>query len=205
MSTEEPTPGPMKPSASDGATDAFARDVGAAVRRRRRELGMTGKELAARLGVSASFITQVEKGQSSISLPRLYRLAEVLGTTPNGLLPVSSASIMVTRAGTGQEMPAAQREDAQRPRLLTRGGPGRRLKAHRYLITPSDPPQDWFTHDGEDFVYVIRGQLRVEFEGRDPIELGPGDALNHDGDIAHRWQLVGGETAEVLIVGNFQH
>lgn len=205
MSTEETTPEPMKPSGSDVATDDFARDVGAAVRRRRRELGMTGKELAARLNVSASFITQVEKGQSSLSLPRLYRLAEVLGTTPNGLLPVSSASIMVTRAGNGQEMRAAQGEDAQRPRLLTRGGPGLSLKAHRYLITPSDPPQDWFMHNGEDFVYVIRGRLRVEFERSSPIELGPGDALNHDGNFAHRWQLVGGEPAEVLIVNNFQH
>lgn len=74
--------------------DNFARDVGAAVRDRRQELGMASKELAARLGVSASFITQLEQGQSSISLPRLYRLAELLRTTPNGLLPVSSTSIL---------------------------------------------------------------------------------------------------------------
>ncbi|WP_236787643.1 helix-turn-helix domain-containing protein [Amycolatopsis sp. GM8] len=190
---------------TEESTDDFARDVGAAVRRRRRELGMTGKELARLMDVSASFITQLEKGQSSISLPRLYRLAEVLGTTPNGLLPVSSASIMVTRAGTGQEMRAAQREDAQRPRLLTRGGPGLSLKAHRYLIDPSDPPQDWFRHDGEDFVFVVNGRIRVEFDRSGPIELGPGDALNHDGTIAHRWHLVGDETAEVLIVNNFEH
>jgi transcriptional regulator with XRE-family HTH domain len=183
----------------------FGRDVGAAVRHRRQELGMASKELAARLGVSASFITQLEQGQSSISLPRLYRLAELLDTTPNGLLPVSSASILITRAGTGQEMRAANREDAQRPQLLTRGGSGRSLKAHRYLIEQADPPQDWFKHEGEDFVYVISGYLRVEFLRGRPVELGPGDALNHDGDIPHRWGLGSDQPAEVLIVNNFQH
>jgi transcriptional regulator with XRE-family HTH domain len=186
-------------------TDNFARDVGAAVRHRRQELGLSRKELAARLGVSASFITQLEQGQSSISLPRLYRLAELLDTTPNGLLPVSSASILITRAGTGQEMRAANRDDAQRPQLLTRGGPGRSLKAHRYLIEQADPPQDWFKHEGEDFVYVISGHLRVEFLRGRPVDLGPGDALNHDGDIPHRWGLGSEQPAEVLIVNNFHH
>ncbi|WP_404795263.1 helix-turn-helix domain-containing protein [Streptomyces tendae] len=185
--------------------DRFACDVGAAVRHRRQELGMTSKDLAARLGVSASFITQLEQGQSSISLPRLYRLAELLNTTPNGLLPVSSTSILVTRAGTGQEIRAGNGEDAQRPRLLTRGGSGLSLKAHRYLIEQTDPPQDWFEHEGEDFVYVIRGHLRVEFLRGRPVDLGPGDALNHDGDIPHRWGLGSDEPAEVLIVGTFQH
>ncbi|MFK4548015.1 transcriptional regulator with XRE-family HTH domain [Streptomyces tendae] len=166
---------------------------------------MTSKDLAARLGVSASFITQLEQGQSSISLPRLYRLAELLNTTPNGLLPVSSTSILVTRAGTGQEIRAGNGEDAQRPRLLTRGGSGLSLKAHRYLIEQTDPPQDWFEHEGEDFVYVIRGHLRVEFLRGRPVDLGPGDALNHDGDIPHRWGLGSDEPAEVLIVGTFQH
>jgi transcriptional regulator with XRE-family HTH domain len=184
------------------ATADFGRDVGAAIRRRRRELGMTSKELAAQAGVSAPFITQVELGRSSVSLPRLYRIAEILGVTPNSLLPVSSASFLVTRAGAGQEMRAAHRDDAQRSRLLTRGGPGIALKAHHYLIDPSDPEQDWFRHHGEDLVYVIRGQLVVEFEHGRQTELGAGDALHHDGEIPHRWVHVGESPTEVLIVND---
>lgn len=183
----------------------FAHDVGTAIRRRRRDLGMTSKELAARVGVSAPFITQLERGQSSISLPRLYRVAEVLGTTPNSLLPVTSASLLVTRAGAGQEMRAAHRDDAQRSRLLTRGGAGMALKAHHYLIEQTDPEQDWFQHHGEDLVYVIRGRLVVEFGQGQQAELGPGDALHHDGDVAHRWIHLGEEPTEVLIVNDVHH
>jgi transcriptional regulator with XRE-family HTH domain len=185
---------------TEGAS--FARAGGAAVRRRRRELGMTSKELAKRAGVSAPFITLLERGQSSISLPRLYRVAEVLGTTPNSLLPASSASLLVTRAGAGQEMHAAHRDDAQRSRLLTRGGAGIALKAHHDLIEPADPEQDWFQHHGEDFVYVIRGRLIVEFEQGQRVELGVGDALHHDGEIPHRWVQVGDAPTEVLIVND---
>lgn len=163
---------------------------------------MTGAELAARADVSASFITQLETGQSSISLPRLYRVAEALGTTPNSLLPVSTASYLVTRAGAGQELRATHRDDAQRSRLLTRGGPGMALKAHHYLIAPSDPEQDWFQHHGEDLIYVISGRLVVEFEGAHSTELGPGDALHHDGQTPHRWVQVGPKSTEVLIVND---
>ncbi|GAA1559527.1 XRE family transcriptional regulator [Kribbella lupini] len=186
---------------TSGESTNFDQEVGAAVRRRRQELGMTSRELASRTGVSAPFITQLERGQSSISLPRLYRLAEVLGTTANSLLPVSSASLLVTRAGAGQEMRATHREDAQRSRLLTRGGSGV-LKAHHYRIGPTDPEQDWFQHHGEDFVYVIRGRLIVEFQQRGEIELATGDALHHDGDLPHRWRQVDDSGTEVLLVND---
>jgi transcriptional regulator with XRE-family HTH domain len=185
-----------------GENANLAQEIGAAVRRRRRELGMTSRELASRTGVSAPFITQLERGQSSISLPRLYRVAEVLGTTPNSLLPASSASLLVTRAGAGQEMRASHREDAQRSRLLTRGGSGVVLKAHHYLIEPNDPEQGWFQHHGEDFVYVIRGRLIIEFEQGQQIELATGDALHHDGDIPHRWTQLDDSGAEVLVVND---
>lgn len=37
------------------------------------------------------------------------------------------------------------------------------------------------------------------------IEFGPGDALNHEGGVPHRWAPAGDDPAGVLIVNNFQH
>jgi quercetin dioxygenase-like cupin family protein len=76
------------------------------------------------------------------------------------------------------------------------------LKAHHYVIAPTDPEQDWFRHHGEDFVYVIRGRLRIEFEHGQRTDLGPGDALHHDGDVPHRWVHLGNAETEVLIVND---
>jgi transcriptional regulator with XRE-family HTH domain len=181
---------------------SFAEQVGAAVRRRRRELDMTGAELAQRTGVSASFISQLEKGQSSISIPRLYNVAEALDTTPNSLLPGSTSSLLLTRSGQGQQLSATHHAQSQTSRLLTRGGPGIALKAHHYLIEPGDPDQEWFQHHGEDFVYLIRGRLVVEFAQGPATELAVGDALHHDGYIPHRWIQLGDEPAEVVIVND---
>jgi transcriptional regulator with XRE-family HTH domain len=184
------------------ADASFAEQVGAAVRRRRRELGMTGAQLAQRTGVSASFISQLEKGQSSISIPRLYNVAEALDTTPNSLLPGSTSSLLVTRSGDGPQLRATHHAKSQTSRLLTRGGPGIALKAHHYLIQPGDPDQEWFQHFGEDFVYLIRGRLVVEFAQGPATELVAGDALHHDGYIPHRWIQLGDEAAEVVIVND---
>jgi quercetin dioxygenase-like cupin family protein len=88
----------------------------------------------------------------------------------------------------------------QRPRVLSRHGDGVLLQAFHYTISDADDEQDWFAHEGEDFVYVITGNVAIEFQGRDSTELAPGDSMHHDGDVPHRWRLIGSESAEVLIV-----
>lgn len=172
------------------------------MRRRRTELGMTAAELARRAGVSAPFVSLLETGQSSISIPRLYRVAEALATTPNSLLPLRSEAQVVTRSGDGPGLRAADTHGSQVARLLTSGGPDAALKAHHYRIAPGDAQQEWFQHRGEDFIYVVGGSLIVEFADGQSTSLEAGDAMHHRGETAHRWIQTGASPAEVVIVNN---
>ena len=72
------------------ARDALLRALGALVRVRRAELGLTMRALGARAGVSERFLAQLEGGEGNISVARLEDVAEALGTTGGELL--SSAS-----------------------------------------------------------------------------------------------------------------
>jgi transcriptional regulator with XRE-family HTH domain len=174
--------------------------VAVEVRARRTALQMSIAELARRAGVSAAFISQVEAGRSSVSIPTLYRVATALGCTANTLLGNSDPRPHVTRAGAGPRLTAGSGEHSQLPRLLSRTGDDVRLESYHYVIEPGDDDQEWFQHTGEDFVYVITGSIAIEFDDGSTIELSAGDSLHHLGTIGHRWVLRGGTPAEVLCV-----
>jgi XRE family aerobic/anaerobic benzoate catabolism transcriptional regulator len=72
-------------SANDRRT-GLLHALGAAVRKRRTELGLTMKTLAAAAGVSERFLAQLETGEGNISVARLQDVAEALGTTASALL-----------------------------------------------------------------------------------------------------------------------
>ena len=205
--------GLMSADADEQTTDRedLTRVVGVNVRARRQEVGFSIAELGRRAGVSGPFISQLEAGRSSLSIPTLYRVAQALGIAPNGLLPESATGDpssqtrtpeLVTRAGHGPTMRATVSDHPQEPRLLTRRGPGVSLSAFHYVIQPTQDAQQWYEHLGEDIVYVIAGTIVIEFVDGREYELTAGDSLHHDGDVGHRWRLVSAEPAEALIVTN---
>ncbi|NAZ76816.1 helix-turn-helix domain-containing protein [Kineococcus sp. T13] len=177
--------------------------VGAAVRARRSAAGLSVAELARRAGVSGPFVSQLEGGRSSVSIPVLYRLAAALGCAANDLLPPSGERRRLTRAGGGPRLRAGADGPAgraQRPRLLTRTGEGVLLEGHHYVLRPGEAEQEWFAQPGEVFVHVLAGRITVEFADGGRTDLDAGDSLHHEGELAHRWLLRGGEPAEVLVV-----
>lgn len=57
------------------------------MKERRRKAQLTQSELASRIGLARTSITNIELGQQHIPLHLLYPLAAALGTTPHELLP----------------------------------------------------------------------------------------------------------------------
>lgn len=68
------------------------RSLGAAVRARRTELGLSMRALGERAGVSERFLAQLEGGEGNISVARLQDVAEALGTSAAALLSARPAS-----------------------------------------------------------------------------------------------------------------
>ena len=77
--------------------EGLLRTLGAAVRARRTELGLTMRALAKKAGVSERFLVQLENGEGNISVARLEDVAEGLATT--------GAELLATASGTGKSPP----------------------------------------------------------------------------------------------------
>ena len=72
-----------------GARSLLLRGLGAAVRSRRTQVGLTLRSLASRAGVSERFLAQLEAGEGNISVARLEDVADALGTTGADLLALA--------------------------------------------------------------------------------------------------------------------
>lgn len=81
---------PPKPGKRSAPRERLLHDLGAAVRARRVELGLTMRVLAKKAGVSERFLVQLEAGEGNISVARLEDVAEGLGTSGAELLASAS-------------------------------------------------------------------------------------------------------------------
>lgn len=170
-------------------------DVGASLRALRAEHGWSLAEVAEKSGLSISFLSAVERGQSNISVGSLFKLADAYGTTVPGL-SAGQPSVRrdVVRPGDRARYEAAAGtvliED-----LIARPGA---LEAQRIEIQPGAGSEEAYGHPGEEFVYVISGRVTFWLDERERYPLEPGDALSFRSTRMHRWWNDGEEPACLL-------
>jgi len=73
--------------------DALYKEFGQGLRRARKEAELTQKELAERVGLTRTSITNIERGSQHIALHQLFQLASVLGQEPAALLPDQTVAL----------------------------------------------------------------------------------------------------------------
>ncbi len=94
-------------------TDPLALEIGARIRALRVERNMTGKALAAELGIPATQLTAWERGRVAPSARSILVLAQALGSEPASLLPIQDLEAHVLARRVGQ-LPAAALPDLAR-------------------------------------------------------------------------------------------
>jgi transcriptional regulator with XRE-family HTH domain len=181
--------------------------IGAHLRMRRQELGLSLRELAGRLGVSASLISQIERGLANPSVSTLYALVAELDVSLDDLL--FSEGRFGPRAADGSS-PAPTRSQEPTPiqrghdrqhirlasgviweRLTTRAEPGVEFLYVIYEVGgASSADESSQRHAGHEWGYVISGVLRVTI-GFDAHVLEAGDAISFDSTTPHRLANIG--------------
>ncbi|MEV0729766.1 MULTISPECIES: cupin domain-containing protein [Polymorphospora] len=168
--------------------------VGARMRRFRTERGLTLRGLAARSGLSIGFLSQVERGVSSIGLTALNSVAAALdrpvaeffddGPAPAEEVPSARlpTHFTLTRAASGAtEYVSGQ----QTYRMLSDRGPNLVLEPMLVHIAPGGRRDEAYGHGGEEFAYVVSGELLYEVDGVEH-RLHPGDSLHLRSNAPHR-------------------
>jgi transcriptional regulator with XRE-family HTH domain len=172
--------------------------LGARVRALRDGLGLSLRDLAARSGVSAPMLSQVERGETSPTVAVAERIAAGLELSLSQLLRLDEAPpVRVVPAGAAPVIERAGRRYA----LLTPELPGQRASVSRHVLEPGASTGDDPLHEAgsSEFAWVEHGRVRLVVDGR-AHELGEGDSATFDADLPHRFENAGSEPATFLSV-----
>ena len=187
-------------------------EVGERLRARRRERGLSLRDLAQRLGVSPSLISQIERGRAKPSVSSLYAIVAELDMSLDELLfgertpepPANGAGLDATGPAVLPTEPARHPVQPGQTRhrirlasgviwerLTTVSEPGVEFLYVVYEVGGASSPADAFQrHSGHEWGYVISGTLEVVI-GFDRYVLEPGDAVSLDSRRPHRLTNIG--------------
>jgi transcriptional regulator with XRE-family HTH domain len=175
--------------------------IGPRIRALREGLDLSLRDLAARSGVSAPMLSQVERGETSPTLLIAARIAAGLELRLSQLLRLDEGgTVSVVRAGDGRQGGA----EGHRYEICTPPLPGQRAEVSRHTLRPGastggpgDPPM----HEvgARETAIVQAGVATLVIDG-ERHELRTGDAVTFDADLSHHFENHGKEEAVLLAV-----
>lgn len=174
--------------------------LGEALRAARADRGLSSRALARLAGISQSFLSNVENGRTTPSVPTLYALAEALGLGAADLLPESSGDAEAIPAGHVTPLPDSDSGESPPVALrLLAAARGRSIET--YLIEQRAGFVDTkaYGHPGEDLIYVIAG--KVSLVRRDErVTLREGDVAWLDATTEHSFTTPADSGVTALLV-----
>ena len=180
-------------------------ELGARIKRIRKARGLTLKDIEARSQVSATHISEIERGKTSPTIGALARIATALGKDTAFFLERQNLEdVSKIKYEDRMKIPLKQAEGYYQP--LTMGIPGGRLQTYRMHLEPggvikyAEP-----VHEGEGTVFCNQGQIKFSVENQS-YDLGAGDSVHFTDDFAPQIENTSTDTpAELLLVSTRRH
>lgn len=178
-------------------------DLGERVRALRKERGWTLEQAARQAGLARSTLSKIENGQMSPTYDALKKLAVGLEISVPQLFTQPerdqvNGRMTVTPSGEGQAHATATYEHE----LLGHSLSKKQMLPYRARIRARsmDEFDGWVRHDGEEFLYVLTGVIRLYTEFYEPVEMRRGDSAYYDASMGHNVISVSDDDATILWV-----
>jgi quercetin dioxygenase-like cupin family protein len=161
--------------------------------------GMRLTDLAKRAECSQSLLSKIENNKATPSLSLLHRLALALGTNiPWFFSSEGEIPRIVLRREERLVMEFDQREvEGTTAERLAPYLDGQLLQAMLFIVEPGGHSLSDITHEGEEFGYVLEGELELTIDGQ-PFVLRACDTFQFRSERPHRYHNRGDRPARVL-------
>lgn len=169
-------------------------DLGKRLRALRDERGLTLAQLGQQVGLSASYLSQVERGVTTPSLSRLTAIATALDVEVRFFFEDEVSSPRVVRSNQGERLKSITDTVLE---FLSADLPDHDIQPYRVICKPGASRDQLPTHPGEEFFFVLRGQLTVTVGG-EPFVLEAGDSVHYQALQPHSWRNEGAEECAAI-------
>jgi transcriptional regulator with XRE-family HTH domain len=205
-------PAPRKESIANATPNGAALGLKLRVEREKRSISV--REMARRVAVSPSLISQIERGLVTPSVGTLWAMTTELGLVMDQLFRNTEHPASLTGHSADETVRRAQdfvQRGSDRKRIRLAGGvEWERLTAQaddeveflyvRYGPGAESCPEDSFVrHGGKEYAYILEGRLGVQI-GFERYELAPGDSVSFNSRHPHRLWTIGNKPALAIWV-----
>jgi DNA-binding transcriptional MerR regulator/quercetin dioxygenase-like cupin family protein len=175
-------------------TNASTGRIGAHLRRLRLQRALSLARVAEAVKISVGFLSALERSHMSASVSTLRKLARFYKTN---ILDFFEAPESNGRRVSPQHRKVLEAGPGVRMELLAWGNAV--MEPHLFRIAPRAGSGESYTHEGEEFLFVLRGELQISVQD-EQYRLKPGDSFYFESATPHRWSNPGRMETQVLWV-----
>lgn len=187
-------------------------EVGRQLRELRRDRGLTLQQLAAHTGLSRTSLTRIEAGTANPSVGTLKKVSGALGVSIGDLFTNGSDTQETESTFAHSSTASSEVRVVRKDKRKTLSWPGRPWKT--YLLTPDlqrklevllnelepgDTSDEFYTHEGEEFGFVMEGSYEITV-GDNVYVLEEGDSIYYPSHLPHKMRVVGDRPTRALWV-----
>lgn len=172
--------GRMRP-AGDGNASA----IGSHLRQLRSKRKLSLAQVARAVGISVGFLSALERSQMSASVGTLRKLARYYKTNILDFFDATGASSRQVQPGQRKVLEAGP---GVRMELLAWGNTV--MEPHLFRVAPGAGSGDSYSHEGEEFLYILRGALQITLDSEE-YRLKAGDSFYFESATPHHWKNPG--------------
>jgi DNA-binding transcriptional MerR regulator/mannose-6-phosphate isomerase-like protein (cupin superfamily) len=155
-------------------------------RRLRQGRNLSLAQVASATGVSVGFLSALERGQMSASIATLRRIARYYRTNILSFFEPARDNSKLVRPS---ERKVLETTKGVRMELLAWGNTA--MEPHLFRIKPGGGSGESYTHEGEEFLHILRGEFEIWLNTNEHYRMKPGDSLYFQSSTPHRWRNPG--------------
>jgi uncharacterized cupin superfamily protein len=172
--------------------------LGASIKNLRLMKRMTLSDVSKKSGLSISFISQVERSKSSVTMTSLRKISEALDVNVSHFFQSNvPQSASITRKGDRKELNYQDMSFSFTNLVGSFQNPI--FEPIIATLLPGETQKKPYSHKGQEFIYVLEGTLTVILNDEEAL-LYPGDSLHIDSTQPHTWFNASEEPVRLLIV-----
>lgn len=159
--------------------------LGSHIRKLRLEQHRTQQDVADVCGFTKSLLSKIERNKVMPPVATLVKIANALGTRVSALIETGTngPSVAITAAEVKRQMIKTEQGYWIHP--FATGYDRKRMQPFMFRVRKGEVKEHHLTHEGEEFIYVLRGRIRVQV-GPDEHILSAGDGLYFDAAYVHQ-------------------
>ena len=179
-------------------------NVGERVRGVREKRGLTLQDISQRTDIEVSLLEEIESGAVAPPLGTVIKLAKALEMKMGYFISgEESRPYTIVRRG---DRKVISRYDSKKEKhygyefeSLAPHKKDRHMEPFMVTLEPTGTEEERSTHDGQEFIYVLEGNMKVLY-GEETYILEPGDAVYYDSTVPHLVKCHGDKKTKILAV-----